>query len=177
MKCKAVKKYLVPLAEGEFDGIDIRPVKAHIKKCAHCRKELMEIKKVLKLSGSITVNEPESAYWVNFLPELRKKMGAKRTVWNKIFNPYAVFSLGAAVLLVILNPLNFINNNPVKSAMSMEERILLHKLGKDAEYALKVINEISINNRSWEENPEVLTEEQANEITKQITLDYFKENI
>lgn len=112
MNCKKVKPLLYSYVENGLSAEEKSLIKAHILKCAKCKRELAYIKKYKKnLESLAEVKAPK-----NFLLEVRERLEEPspiRKIINMIFLPWQVkLPVEAAGLIAILFLVNFLIKAP-----------------------------------------------------------------
>ncbi|MBI5379202.1 MAG: hypothetical protein HZA23_03490 [Nitrospirae bacterium] len=85
MQCKAYQEALLEaLAEGRTEALG-DALEAHLQTCASCREEFQSASRTLELVRTIPVPEPDSRFWANYLPNVRRKIAEaeerRRTRW------------------------------------------------------------------------------------------------
>jgi len=108
MNCKRARRMLVVYANEALWVEDSRLIQEHVAGCDSCRRELDELRKVLRLIDDVKVEYPPASVWENFLPDLHRRIEGeaalafkKRQKRHLSLLPGWVAS-AAAVMLVLL---------------------------------------------------------------------------
>lgn len=102
MNCSKITSLLVDYNEDSLTPEEKRMVEEHLRGCESCRKELKEIQSLFGVLEREKTEKVEDSYWINFVPEIRKKLtqapppGFK---WNLI--PQLGPLLGFAIAILV----------------------------------------------------------------------------
>lgn len=104
MKCKNIREKLTEYLDGGLSPELRKDIETHIGDCVSCRRELESLKKILSSVKEVSVPDPGELFWVNFLPEVRRKISEenKRIPWyGIIFKPKVVWGSGTLVIVTV----------------------------------------------------------------------------
>ena len=74
MNCRKITSLLVDYNEDALTAEEKKMVEEHLRVCESCRKELKEIQSLFGVLEREKTENVEDSYWINFVPEIRKKI-------------------------------------------------------------------------------------------------------
>jgi hypothetical protein len=95
---------LVDLAE----GATLESSNAHLASCVECRRELAELRSLMRTAAAAEVPEPSPLFWDHFSSRVREAVAEERQPRRVRFGGWAVASVlsaAAVVLLVVIRPI------------------------------------------------------------------------
>jgi hypothetical protein len=103
MKCPECLEWLYDFQAGKLEEKTRNLLQEHLSRCAKCQRELKDLKATLGILSQEKQIKPGEEFWVNFLPEVRKKLEKrekKRFAFD--FKPRFLFaSLSLALILIV----------------------------------------------------------------------------
>ncbi len=106
MQCKAYQEALLEaLAEGRTEALG-EALETHLQACPSCRNDFQSASRTLDLVRAIPVPEPDARFWVNYLPNVRRKIAAseERRQTRRFWVPVPLLgtlAVGALVLAIL----------------------------------------------------------------------------
>ncbi len=100
MKCNETYPLLNDYLEGSLSDDDKTRVEQHLSGCESCRHDLKEIKLIFDMLTQDRVPEMEEQFRINFLPEVRSRIGKKRKPIRTLV-PHTRLVLGFLSILLV----------------------------------------------------------------------------
>jgi hypothetical protein len=73
--CREIKNLLPDFLSNRADVGEQKSVQEHIDRCVSCRQEALALKETFQALERSEASTPSVAYWTNFLPRLRERLG------------------------------------------------------------------------------------------------------
>ncbi len=101
MGCKEIDKLLIEYHEKSLNPDGEKSVEEHLKGCQGCRGRLREIERTYRILAKDSVPPREESFWVNFVPEVRSRIGREDRRGN-LLKPRVKWALGSAGVLAVV---------------------------------------------------------------------------